>query len=56
MEGDKQREDPAEVKRKLLNQRQKAIKELIETEKAYHRDIDLCSKQILPQLKKSKVS
>ena len=51
----KQDEDPVEMRRKLLKQRHKAIKELIQTEKDYHRDIELCSQKILPQLMQSKV-
>ena len=55
-EEEKKEEDPVVVRRRLLIQRQKAIKELIHTEKDYHRDIEVCSAKILPQLKESKVS
>jgi len=53
-EEEKKEEDPVVVRRRLLIQRQKAIKELIHTEKDYHRDIEVCSAKILPQLKESK--
>ena len=54
-EEEKKEEDPVEVRRKLLIQRRKAITELIQTEKDYHRDIEVCSAKILPHLKESKV-
>eukprot|EP00794_Sanderia_malayensis_P016675 gene16675-18367_t len=46
--------DPAETRRNLLHHRQKAIEELIKTERDYVRDMDLCSTKILNLLRDSK--
>ena len=49
------KEDPGEIRRKLLENREKVLEELMNTERDYVRNIEICTKVLMPKLKESKV-